>query len=129
MKKLFLVFATLFLYAVTVNAAEPENIKIAVASDGRTAESSVSSEAAKCPYYLIFDGKGKLIQVIENRYRDTRRGAGPLAAAFLSEMGVTVAVAESFGSKMIDTLKNKGITHIQFKGTAADAAKRVLNGR
>ncbi len=129
MKKLFLIFATMFLYTAAVNAAEPENIKIAVASDGKTAEASVSSEAAKCPYYLIFDGKGKLIQVLENQYRDTRRGAGPLAAAFLSQMGVTVVIAEKFGSKMITALQNKDITHIEFKGKAGDAVKRALDGR
>lgn len=129
MKKLFLIFATLFLYAATVNAAEPENIKIAVASNDKSAEASVSNEAARCPYYLIFDGMGKLIQVLDNQYRDSRSGAGPLAAAFLSQMGVTVVIAEKFGSKMINTLENKGIGHIEFKGKAGDAAKMFLNGR
>jgi len=129
MKKLFLIAAILFLCSVIVNAGELQNIKIAVASNDKSAEASVSNEAAKCPYYLIFDGKGKLIQVLENQYRDTRRGAGPLAAAFLSQMGVTVVIAEKFGSKMITALQNKDITHIEFKGKAGDAVKRALDGR
>jgi molecular chaperone GrpE (heat shock protein) len=29
--------------------------------------------------------------------------------------------------KMINTLKNKGITHFEFKGRVDDAVKRVLN--
>ena len=130
MKRLFFIsLAILFLCAVMVNAAELEKIKIAVASSDKTAEASISNEAAKCPYYLIFDSEGKLTGVINNPYEDASGGAGPSAANFLAQRGVTIVIAGNFGSKMINTLKNNGIAHFEFKGSVGDAVKRALEGR
>ena len=127
MKRMIIIsLAILFLWPVMVNAAELENMKIAVAADNKTAKASVSNMAAKCPYYHIFNNKGKLIEVIDNPYMDASRGAGPLAAKFLVQRGIDIIVAESFGSKMIDALRNKGKTHFEFKGLVDDAVKRVL---
>jgi len=109
-----------------INAAELENMKIAVAADNKTEKASVSNMAAKCPYYLIFNNKGELIEVIDNPYRDTSGGAGPLAANFLVQRDIDIIVAESFGSKMVNTLENKGVTHFEFKGRVDDAIKKVL---
>ncbi len=127
MKRIVLIgLVFLLLCPVMGNAANTEKIKIAVASGDKTAKASVSNEAAKCPYYLIFDSKGKLAEVIDNPYRDASRGAGPSAANFLAQQGVTLVIAGNFGSKMINTLKNKGITHFEFKGRVNEAVKRVL---
>jgi len=101
MKRIVLVgLAFLLLCPVMVNAADLEKIKIAVASCDKTEKASVSNKAAKCPYYLMFDSKGEMTEVIDNPYGDA--------------------------SKMINTLKNKGITHFEFKGRVDDAVKRVL---
>jgi predicted Fe-Mo cluster-binding NifX family protein len=130
MKRLFVIsLAILLLCPVMVNADGFKNNKIAVASNGKTAQASVSSQAAKCPYYLIFDNKGKLTEVIDNPYRNARGGAGPSAANFLARRGVSMVIAGNFGSKMINTLKSKGITHLEFKGNAGDAVKKALEGR
>ena len=127
MKRMILIsLAILLLYPVMVNAAELENMKIAVAAGSKSAKASVSNIAAKCPYYLIFNNKGELIEVIDNPYKDTSRGAGPLAANFLVQRDIDIIVAESFGSKMIDALRNSGKTHFEFKGRVDDAVKRVL---
>ncbi len=129
MKRLFFIsLAILFLCAVMVNAAEMKKMKIAVAADSKTAEAFVSSKAARCPYYLIFDSKGKLTEVIDNPYEDASGGAGPSAANFLAQRGVTMVVAGNFGSKIINTLKNSGVTHFEFKGSVGDAVKRALEG-
>ncbi|MBW2632128.1 MAG: NifB/NifX family molybdenum-iron cluster-binding protein [Deltaproteobacteria bacterium] len=125
---LFISLAILFLCAVMVNAAEMEKMKIAVASGDKTAQVSVSNEAAKCPYYLIFDSKGKLTEVIDNPYKNASGGAGPSAANFLAQRGVTIVIAVDFGSKMVNTLKSKGIAHFEFKGSVDDAVKRTLEG-
>ncbi|MBC8200337.1 MAG: hypothetical protein H8E80_09915 [Desulfobacteraceae bacterium] len=127
MKKMILIsLAILLLCPVMVNAAELENMKIAVAADSKTAKASVSDMAARCPYYHIFDNKGELIEVIDNPYRDRSGGAGPLAANFLVQRDIDIIVAESFGSKMLDALKNSGKTHFEFKGSVNDAVKKVL---
>ena len=127
MKRIVLIGLAFLLFCpVMANAAELEKMKIAVASCDKIAKSSVSNEAAKCPYYLMYDSKGEMTEVIDNPYGDASRGAGPLAANFLAQHGVTLVIAGNFGSKMINTLKNKGITHFEFKGRADDAVKRAL---
>ena len=127
MKRMILIsLAILLLCPFMINAAELENMKIAVAADNKTVKASVSNIAAKCPYYLIFNNKGELIEVIDNPYRDASRNAGPSAANFLAQKGIDIIVAESFGSKMVNTLENKGVTHFEFKGLAEDAVKRAL---
>jgi predicted Fe-Mo cluster-binding NifX family protein len=130
MKRLFVLgIVALLLCPVMVNAASSENNKIAVASDGKTVKSSVSNMAAKCPYYLLFDGTGTLTEVIDNPYKNASGGAGPSAAHFLAQKGVTMLIAENFGSKMIHALKSQDISHLQFEGTAGDAVKMALEGR
>ena len=129
MKRLFFIsLAILFLCAVMVNAAELEKIKIAVASGDKTVKASVSNEAAKCPYYLIFDSEGKLTEVIDNPYENASGGAGPSVANFLAQRGVTIVVAGNFGSKMINTLKDNDMAHFEFEGGIDDAVKRALEG-
>ena len=125
-RMIFISLAILLLCPVMINAAELEKMKIAVAANSKTAKASVSNMAAKCPYYHIFNNKGELIEVIDNPYRDTSRGAGPLAANFLVQRDIDIIVAESFGSKMIDALRNSGKTHFEFKGRVDDAIKKVL---
>ncbi len=125
-RMLFISLAILFLCPVMINAGELENIKIAVAANGKSAQASVSDMAAKCPYYLIFNNKVELIEVVDNPYRDASRGAGPLAANFLAQRGITTVIAGNFGSKMVNTLENKSITLFEFKGIADNAVKKVL---
>ncbi|MBW2589308.1 MAG: hypothetical protein JRD71_01075 [Deltaproteobacteria bacterium] len=127
MKRMILIsLAILLLCPFMINAAELENMKIAVAAGSKSAKASVSNTAAKCPYYHIFNNKGELIEVIDNPYRDASRNAGPSTANFLAQRGIDIIVAGSFGSKMIDALRNNGKTHFEFKGPIDDAVKRVL---
>ena len=125
-RMVFISLAILLLCPVMVNAGELEKMKIAVAASSKTAKASVSNMAAKCPYYLIFNNKGELIEVIDNPYRDASGGAGPSAANFLAQRDIDIIVAGSFGSKMIDALRNSGKTHFEFKGRVDDAVKSVL---
>ena len=127
MKRMILIsLAILLSCPVMVNADELENMKIAVAASSKSAKASVSNIAAKCPYYHIFNNKGEFIELIDNPYKDASRGAGPLAANFLVQRGIDIIVAGSFGSKMIDALRNNGKTHFEFKGSVDDAVKKVL---
>ncbi|MBW1848551.1 MAG: hypothetical protein JRJ27_15760 [Deltaproteobacteria bacterium] len=127
MKRIFSIsLAILLLCPVMINAAELENMKIAVAASSKNAKASVSNMAARCPYYLIFNNKGELIEVIDNPFREASGGAGPSAVNFLAQRDIDIIVAESFGSKMIDALINNGKTHFEFQGDVDDAVKRVL---
>ncbi len=111
--------------AVTTPYAE-DNVKIAVASEGNTQAASVSNRAARCQYYLVFDGQGKL-KVIDNPYKDAPGGAGPSAVAFLAEKGVTIVIAETFGHKMTNAMKDEGLAYYEYKGIASEAIKKVLS--
>jgi len=128
MKKiiLFLSLVISLTLPVWAYATQKATVKVAVASTGETAAATVSNLAARSPYYLIFDGKGNLIEAISNPYKDAAGGAGPSAANFLAAKGVTIVIAESFGIKMIDVLKNKHIRYVEFEGRVNEAVKKAL---
>jgi len=127
MKKIGLTLLVLFFLAMPV-PAEIDG-KIAVAAGGSTPADRVGTVAARSPYFLIFDGTGSLLEVIDNPYKGTQKGAGPLAARFLAQKGVTVAVAEEFGKNMIQAMKEKGIQYLEFQGSVEAAVNRIVTAR
>ncbi len=114
MKKIFSTSLTIvFLVSVIAFAAQKDVLRIAVASNSKDAASSISNKAGKCPYYLIFSRAGKLIEIVDNPYKDAQRRAGPQAADFLAGKGVTTVIAGSFGDKMIGAMKSNGMEFFQ----------------
>ena len=127
MKKIFYwVLAISLLMPVATGAVEMDSGLIAVSVDEKTQPANVSSQAARCVFYMIFDDKGNLLDVADNPFKGARSGAGLSAANFLGSKGVTVVVAEGFGTKMINALESNGIKFIEFKGIADDAVEEVL---
>jgi len=126
-KTLFLTLVVLFVLPVTTYAAQKDATKIAVASNSKDAKAPISKKADKSPYYLIFDGTGELLEVIDNPYKDAKNGAGSQTADFLAKKGATVVIAETFGVKMIEAIKSNSTDYFQLKGNALDAVKAVLN--
>jgi predicted Fe-Mo cluster-binding NifX family protein len=125
MKKLaILVSLVLFLFTVAAFAAGKS--RIAVSSEGKSPSSPVSSVAARCPYFLVFDERGALIETLENPHLNAAGGAGSQVVDFLSRKGVTVVIAGAFGPNMVGALKAKGMNYLEFKGSAADAVKKAL---
>ena len=113
----------LFLISGLAFAAQKE--KIAVAANDKIPSAAVSKQAGLAPYFLFFDGKGKMTEAIENPYKD-KEGAGKSVAELLGNKGVTVAVAEEFGGPIVEVMKGKGIKAVFFKGSAEEAVKKVL---
>ena len=126
---LFFSLIILLLVSTTIYANQEEDVKVAIASDTTQPTSNVSSLAGRSPYYLIFDSTGQLIEVIENPYKDVRGGAGSSTAGYLAEKGVTIVIAETFGGKMINAMKSKGITYYEFKGIVSNAVKTLLKSK
>jgi len=126
-KTLFSTLAILYLVPVMAYAAQKDTAKIAVAANSKDATASISNKAGKCPYYLIFDGKGELIEVVGNPYKDVQSGAGPQTADFLAGKGVTTVIAGSFGDKMIGAMKSNGMEFFQLEGVIKDAVGKVLD--
>ncbi len=126
-KTLFLIPVILSLLPVIADAAGKDAVKIAVASNSKDAAASISNKAGQCPYYLIFNSMGELIEVVDNPYTDTKSGAGVQTADFLANKGVTIIIAETFDEKMIEAMRGKSTDYFQLKGAVLDAVKTVLN--
>jgi predicted Fe-Mo cluster-binding NifX family protein len=117
---------SLFLILFSVTAFAANKTRIAVSSEGKDASAQVSAVAARCPYFLVFDEKGKLVTTLENPYNNAAGGAGSQVTGFLSGKGATVIVAGAFGPNMVNDMKAKGIRYLEFKGSVADAVKKAL---
>jgi predicted Fe-Mo cluster-binding NifX family protein len=124
MRKCFSVVLTvLFLLPGLAFAGQKE--KIAVAANDKSPSAAVSKQAGLAPYFLFYDGKGKMTEAIENPYKD-KEGAGKSVAELLGNKGVTVVVAGELGGQIVEVMKGKGIKAVSFKGSAEEAVKKVL---
>jgi len=103
--------------------------KIAIASTGDTRKSSVSDQAARCPYYLIFDRSGSLVEAMVNPYKDVAGPAASKAVQLLTGKKVKMLIAEQFGKRLTSELENNGICYIRLEGKVEKALKRVLTRR
>ena len=117
------VLTVLFLLPGLVLAGQQE--KIAVAANDKIPSAAVSKQAGLAPYFLFFDGKGKMTEAIENPYKD-KEGAGKSVAELLGNKGVTVVVAGELGGQIVEVMKGKGIKTVSFKGSAEEAVKKIL---
>ncbi|RJX20857.1 MAG: hypothetical protein C4563_05610 [Desulfobulbus sp.] len=99
----------------------------AVAAEGENADARVSVQAARCLWFLFFDGQGNLIEAVANPHQRTPGGAGPQAADFLAGKGIQTVIAGEVGGKMADALKRHGIDHRTATGSAADAVRSAIN--
>jgi predicted Fe-Mo cluster-binding NifX family protein len=125
MKKAICVMVVFLLMLVAVCAFAGEKAKIAVAANDKIPSAAVSKQAGLAPFFLFFDGKGKMTEAIENPYKD-KEGAGKSLAELLGNKGVAVVVAEEFGGQIVEVMKGKGIKAVSFKGSAEEAVKKVL---
>jgi predicted Fe-Mo cluster-binding NifX family protein len=120
--------AMAFALFLAIPAFAAQNVKIAVAAIDKVPGAAVSGQAALSPYFLFFDQKGKLLEAVQNPYKDAE-GAGPSVIEYLAGKGATVVVAGGFGPKIVDVMKAKGISPVSFTGSAADAVKKVLQSK
>jgi predicted Fe-Mo cluster-binding NifX family protein len=119
-----MILVVFFLMTGFVYAGQKE--RIAVAADEKVPGAAVSSQAGRSSFFLLFDEKGTFLEVIVNPYTEGK-SRGIAVADFLAAKGITAVVAGSFGDRITEGLKNKGIRALTFKGKAADAVKKVLS--
>ena len=100
--------------------------KIAVAADEKVPDAAVGSQAGRSAFFLIFDEKGTFLEAIVNPYTEAK-SRGIAVADFLAAKGVTAVVARSFGDRITEGMKSKGIRALTFKGKATDAVKKILS--
>ena len=83
-------------------------MKIAVASDSKDIEGNISMQAARAPYFLIFED-GEIIEVISNPFSRGGGGAGWSVAKLLADKGVEKFIAGNIGENMKEALGERGI--------------------
>jgi predicted Fe-Mo cluster-binding NifX family protein len=127
MKKVMLI-VTVLISLLAVSAFAAQSMKIAVAAAGKTATAVVIDQPASAPYFLFFDGKGKLLEAIENPYKSAEN-PGPEVINHLAGKGATVVVAGFFGPKIVEVAQAKGMTPVTFKGSAQDAVKKASQAK
>jgi predicted Fe-Mo cluster-binding NifX family protein len=128
MKKLISAFLAAVLLPGLVLAQQSKSDMIAVAANGKTASSAVSSQAGRSAFFLLFDKQGRLVEAVDNPYKDSG-SAGIPTLDFLAGKGAKVVVAEGFGPKIIEVMKSKGMRPVEFKGNARDAVKKALESK
>ena len=100
--------------------------RFAIAADGEQVTAEIAKLAGIAPYFHLYDGSGKLIEVLPNPHLDMEYGIGPAAAATLAEMGVTVLVARKTpGPKMEDVLVASGVRIVRRIGTVQDVVDEL----
>jgi predicted Fe-Mo cluster-binding NifX family protein len=126
MKKLVIVVGLSLFFNAVVFAQSQQTQIIAVATFKKTESSQISDKAARAPYYLIFDKRGNLLEVISNPFRDAARGAGSKVADLLASKNVSVVVAGDFGHKMKSALDKKGIGHHEASGIVKNVVQDLI---
>lgn len=98
---------------------------IAIAADTTDPQGLVSRHAARAPYYLIYDNNGNLLKTLENPGAQAERGAGPTAALFLLQQGVSTIVAAEFGDRFTTELEAEHITATAASGPIASVVQTI----
>ena len=116
------------LFALTTEVAA-DSMKIAVATTGPEKDAAISQQAARAPFFLFFNDKGNFLEAVENPSRDRSRNAGPNAALFLADKGVTLVIAGNIGNKMGQALRDDQIEYIEKTGVAYDVVQTIIQDR
>ena len=119
-----MILVVFFLMTGFVYAGQKE--RIAVAADEKVPGAAVSGQAGRSSFFLLFDEKGTFLEAMVNPYKEGS-SAGIAVVDFLAAKGVTAVVAGSFGDRITEGMKNKGIRALTFKGKATDAVKKILS--
>ena len=125
---LMICFAFSLLFVLTTKTSAG-TIKIAVASSGQAKDAAISRQAGRAPFFLFFDDRGNFLESMENPARGKSRRAGPGAALFLADQGVTLVIAGEFGNKMKKALEEHHIGYIEKKGVADHAVQTIILDR
>jgi predicted Fe-Mo cluster-binding NifX family protein len=125
MRVIVVTVMALGLLATAARGGDEREVKTAIASQERTADGAVAQRAGRAPYYLLFGADGDLLGVVENPAKDFGGRAGPRTADLLAGKGATLVVAGHFGRNMTDALDRRGIHHLEFGGSVADALKKA----
>lgn len=92
-------------------------MKIAIASNGNTLESSIDSTFARCNFFVVYDPETRAMEFIPNPNKDLEEGAGSASVKLLESRSVQKIVASEFGMKIKPLLDSLKIQMIVLKGS------------
>ena len=123
------IIVSLFLLFALAISASADSMKIAVATTCPEKDAAISQQAGRTPFFLFFDDKGNFLETVENPSRDQSRNAGPNAALFLADKGVTLVIAGNIGNKMKQALEEHHIQYVKKTGAAYNAVQTIIQDR
>jgi predicted Fe-Mo cluster-binding NifX family protein len=95
-------------------------MKIAVAATGKDETSEVSPRSGRSKFYLIFNEKGNLLEVLSNPFSRGGGGAGFGVAKMLADKGITIVIGGAFGGNMEEILKTRGLRYYEMSGNVKE---------
>jgi predicted Fe-Mo cluster-binding NifX family protein len=101
-------------------------MKTAIAAITPDADARIAEHSARAPFYLLFNDKGELLEVVQNPSAGVDRGAAPQAARLLADKGVTLLVAADFGPRFVSALEEKRIDHVQRSGQVSEIVRQLI---
>jgi predicted Fe-Mo cluster-binding NifX family protein len=99
---------------------------IAIAAMAPEVDTQIAIHSARAPYFLLFDERGNMLEVLANPFTQVDRGAAPQAALFLADKGVTLLAAGEFGQRFVSELEQRGIKYVQKSGLISDAIGELI---
>jgi predicted Fe-Mo cluster-binding NifX family protein len=99
---------------------------IAIAADSSLPDhAQIAMQAARAPFYLLFDENGVFLNAIENPWVDVERGAAPRAARLLREHRAAMLIAGDFGPRLMSELDKAHITVTTASGPLSEALEKI----
>jgi predicted Fe-Mo cluster-binding NifX family protein len=92
---------------------------IAIASEGKDENATISTQAGRAPFYIILKNK-KIIETIKNPFTLGGGGAGFGVAKMLADKKVDLVIASKFGPNMESALKERNIKYKEKTGLIKD---------
>lgn len=103
-------------------------MRIAIAAAAPDLFGPLSQHGARAPFFLIFDGRGDLIETLENPHVQSVDHAGELTATWLAEKRINIVVSPHFGEHYRESLTRHGIRYLEHEGIVNDVVKELGTG-
>ena len=102
-------------------------MKIAIASVSRDESAEISPRPGRARFYLLFDGSGKLLEVISNPFSRGGGGAGFGVAKMLADKDVDIVVGGQFGENMEGALRGRSLRYYEMTGSVREGLARIID--
>jgi len=104
-------------------------MKVCFSADGNNLSSTVDWRFGRCPWFVIVDEKGEIVEAAKNPAANAFRGAGVSAAQTVVEKGAKAVVSGNIGPNAFLILNQQGIKVYQGGGmTVKEAWEKYQKG-